>query len=67
MEADAEVLTGDARDKAYRELMKYVQDTWLPVIPMVHLQAIYGVSDRVTWQPRTDNLIRLKDATLSGS
>jgi peptide/nickel transport system substrate-binding protein len=67
MAAAASVLSGDERNKAYQELLKYVQDTWMPVIPMVHLQAIYAVAKGVTWQPRTDNLIRLKDVTLAGS
>jgi peptide/nickel transport system substrate-binding protein len=67
MAAAASVLSGDERDKAYRDIFKYEQDTWTAVIPMVHTQAIYAVADGVTWQPRTDNLIRLKDVTLSGS
>jgi hypothetical protein len=61
------VLSGDARDKAYQDILKYEQDTWTAVIPMVHTQAIYAVADGVTWTPRTDNLIRLKDVTLASS
>lgn len=66
MHAAAQVLEGEERDQALQDLFAYVQETHLPVIPMVHLQAIYAVSDRITWEPRTDNLILLKYVQLTG-
>lgn len=67
MQAAARVLDGEERNKAYQDLLKYVHDTQLPVIPMVHLQAIYGLSDRITWEPRSDNLILLKEVQITGA
>ncbi|HEY7037036.1 MAG TPA: ABC transporter substrate-binding protein [Thermomicrobiales bacterium] len=66
MQAAAEVLDGDARNKAYQDILKYIQDTHLPFIYLVHTQAIYALSERTTWQPRTDNLILLKEVQLAG-
>jgi len=60
------VLDGEERNKAYQDLLQFVHDTHLPFIPMVHLQAIYAVSDRTTWEPRADNLILLKDVQITG-
>jgi peptide/nickel transport system substrate-binding protein len=66
MQVAAQVLDGEERNKAYQDLLKYVHDTHHPFIPMVHLQAIYAVSDRITWEPRVDNLILLKDVQMTG-
>jgi peptide/nickel transport system substrate-binding protein len=61
MVAEARVLTGEERDRALQEIFAYVHEHHLPVVPMVHLQTIYALSERVIWEPRTDNLILLKD------
>jgi peptide/nickel transport system substrate-binding protein len=61
MVAEARVLSGDERDQAFQEVFAYVHENLLPVVPMVHLQTIYALSDRIIWEPRTDNLILLKD------
>ena len=66
MQAAALVLSGEERNKAYQDLLKYVHDTHMPVIPMVHIQAIYGLAEGVTWEPRADNLILLKDVQIAG-
>lgn len=66
MHAAAQVLDGEERHKAYQELLKYVRDTHQPFVPMVHLQAIYALSERTTWEPRSDNLILLKDVQVAG-
>ncbi len=66
MQAAAQVLDGDERNIAYQDILKYVRDTHLPHIYLVHIQAIYGLSERTTWEPRTDNLILLKDVQISG-
>jgi peptide/nickel transport system substrate-binding protein len=63
MVAEARVLAGDERDQALQEIFAYVHENLLPVVPMVHLQTIYALSERIIWEPRSDNLILLKDIT----
>jgi peptide/nickel transport system substrate-binding protein len=67
MQQEAQSLQGEERAAAYAEIFRYINDTQMPVVPMVHIQAIYAVSDRVTWEPRSDNLILLKTVTFSGA
>ena len=65
MQAAAQVLDGEERNKAYQDLLTYVRDTHLPHVYMSSIQAIYGLSERTTWEPRTDNLILLKDVQIA--
>jgi peptide/nickel transport system substrate-binding protein len=66
MHAAASMLTGEERNKAYQEILKYVNETHVPFIYLVHIQAIYALSERTTWTPRSDNMIRLQHVTISG-
>jgi peptide/nickel transport system substrate-binding protein len=65
MHAAALVLDGEERNKAYQDILAYVRDNHLPHVYLVHIQAIYGLSERITWEPRTDNLILVKDVTIT--
>jgi peptide/nickel transport system substrate-binding protein len=65
MQAAASMLVGEERNKAYQDILKYVNDTHLPFIYLVHIQAIYALSERTTWTPRSDNMILLKDVTVA--
>ncbi|HKG26846.1 MAG TPA: hypothetical protein VKB09_14450, partial [Thermomicrobiales bacterium] len=66
MHAAASMLTGEERNKAYQEILRYVRDTHTPFIYLVHIKAIYALSERTTWTPRSDNMIRLQHVTIAG-
>ena len=62
--AAAEPLTGDARQKAIAEAFAYQHDNVIQDCPMVHIQALWGVSGRLGWTPRFDNLVLVKTVKL---
>jgi peptide/nickel transport system substrate-binding protein len=55
--SDATFLTGDNRQQALAKVLAYQHDEIIQDCPMVHLQAVWGVSEQVDWEPRFDNLI----------
>jgi peptide/nickel transport system substrate-binding protein len=57
-------LIGEARQHALAEAFVYQHDEIVQDCPMVHLQAVWGLSDRVDWTPRFDNLILIKTASM---
>ncbi len=61
MAMDARPLTGDARQKAYSELMAYLYDEALPFLNIVYLDQIYGLSKRLDWKVRMDTVIDLRE------
>ena len=64
MDTKARVLTGAERTKAYQEIWKVVYDD-VAVIPMVHVGISYAFSKKLTWNPRIDGFILVKDVTLA--
>lgn len=64
MESAARVLTGEDRATAYREIMAYLHDNVVSDVALVHMQALYAVTENVQWQPRPDNLLLLKEISL---
>ena len=58
--AEAEVASGDARQQAFEAVWIYDHDNVVATIPLVHIQAIWGLSPRVDWTPRFDNLVLVK-------
>ena len=57
-------LTGEARQQALAQVLAYQHDEIIQDCPMVHLQAVWGVSERVDWEPRFDNLILIKTVSI---
>ena len=57
-------LTGEARRQALAQVLAYQHDEIVQDCPMVHLQAIWGVSERVDWEPRFDNLILIQTVSI---
>ena len=57
-------LTGEARQQALAKAFAYQHDEIVQDCPMVHLQAVWGLSERVDWKPRFDNLILIKTASI---
>jgi len=64
MIAEAQVLTGEERAAAIAEALAYVHDNIVQDCPMVHIQALWGVSGRLDWTPRFDNLVLVKTAKI---
>ncbi len=57
-------LSGEARDAAEADAFAYEHDNILQSCPMVHIQALWGVSGRLSWEPRFDNLVLIKTASI---
>jgi len=57
-------LTGEARQHALAKAFAYQHDEIVQDCPVVHLQAVWGLSERVDWKPRFDNLILIKTASM---
>lgn len=64
MIAKASVLTGEARQAAIAEAFAYEHDNILQSCPMVHIQALWGLSGRLNWEPRFDNLVLVKTVSI---
>ena len=61
---EVSLLTGEARGQALAKAFAYQHDEIVQDCPMVHLQAIWGVSRRIIWEPRFDNLILIKTISM---
>jgi len=62
--AKAQPLTGEARQKALAEAFAYQRENVVQDCPMVHIQALWGLSGRIDWTPRPDNLVLVKEVKL---
>jgi peptide/nickel transport system substrate-binding protein len=62
--AKAVPLTGEARQNAIAEALAYQHDNVVQDCPMVHIQALWGLSGRIDWTPRFDNMILVKEVKL---
>lgn len=61
----AKDLTEDAgRCEALGDVYKYHNDNILWSCPMVRLESLWGVSESVSWTPRPDNLLLIKEMTV---
>jgi peptide/nickel transport system substrate-binding protein len=56
-------LTGEARDKAYQELAKYIYDDYATV-PIGYPTFYFGLTNRLQWAPRRDGLLLVKEMAL---
>jgi len=54
------------RAENYRKLETYVVNELVPWIFLYDQALIYGVSNRLNWEPRPDEIIDLRDASVSG-
>jgi peptide/nickel transport system substrate-binding protein len=52
------------REQIYSELDAYLTNEHIPWIYLYLQNLIYGVSDRLEWQPRSDEIIDLREARL---
>ncbi len=57
-------LTGEDRQQALAKVLAYQHDEIIQDCPMVHLQAVWGVSERVDWEPRFDNFILINTVSI---
>jgi hypothetical protein len=62
---EANSLTGEERDAAFQEITAtFMAD--IPVVPLVHLPNYYGLGAGVTWTPRLDGFMLVKEMSLDG-
>ena len=52
--------TGEDRKRLMTELSNIIYDE-LPIIPLFHIQYIYGTSKNLDWKPRIDLVVRVAD------
>ena len=60
----AATLTGTDRVKAYQKQAQQVYDDAL-AIPLFRIQAIFGLSKRLNFTPRTDGLMPVQEMSLT--
>ena len=61
----AKDLTEDeGRCEALGDVYKYHNDNILWSCPMVRLESLWGVSESLSWTPRPDNLLLIKEVTV---
>ena len=60
MTAEAAVVTGDERDARLAEVTAAFMER-IPVIPIVHLPFFYGVAADLSWKPRLDAFMLVKE------
>jgi peptide/nickel transport system substrate-binding protein len=64
MFAQAVTTTGDARQQALANIAKFVYDQ-VPVVPIGQPNFNFGLAQRLSWKPRVDGFILLKEMTLN--
>jgi len=64
MTAEAAVVTGDERDAKLAEVTAAFMKQ-IPVIPIVHLPFFYGVAADLSWKPRLDAFMLVKEMSYS--
>jgi peptide/nickel transport system substrate-binding protein len=62
--AEAKVLTGDARDKAFQELWAYAYDKYW-YVPLFGLNWVHGATTRLQWTPRIDGLVLFSEMDIT--
>lgn len=62
--SDATYLTGDARQQALADVLAFQHNEIVQDCPIVHIQASWGVSEHVDWEPRFDNLILISTVSV---
>jgi peptide/nickel transport system substrate-binding protein len=60
----ADPLTGDERATAFAAITAAVMAE-IPFIPIVHLPLFYGLSADLTWEPRLDGFMLVKEMSLT--
>lgn len=64
MIAEAQALSGDARDAALQEVAAYVHDLYY-IIPVGYPSFNFGLVDGIDWEPRMDGFILIKEFQFS--
>lgn len=62
--AEVGALSGAERDAGYRELWAEAREHYW-IIPLFGIDFLHGASERVNWEPRSDNFIYFNTATLN--
>jgi peptide/nickel transport system substrate-binding protein len=62
--AEAGVLTGEARDKAFQGLWEYTYDQYL-YMPLFGLNWVHGAGAKLQWAPRIDGLVLFAEMALN--
>jgi peptide/nickel transport system substrate-binding protein len=62
--AEAKVLSGEARDKAFQGLWEYLYDQYL-YIPLFGLNWAHGATARLQWTPRIDGMVLFAEMGLN--
>ena len=60
----AALATGEERAKALGEALMYEHENIVATCPMMHVQSLYGASDKLDWTPRFDQFVFVKDMNL---
>jgi ABC-type transport system substrate-binding protein len=63
MVTDALPLTGEERATAFMAVTAAFMEH-IPVVPLVHLPNYYGVAENLTWAPRLDGFMLVKEMSL---
>ena len=63
--AAAAPLMGDERQAALAKAFAYEHDEMIQDCPLVHMQGLYGLSGRINWVPRFDQLILGKEISMA--
>ena len=56
--------TGEQRVKLYQEFWKLMYEEYVPHIPLFRLKPIYGLSKRLAFTPRMDDLAPVQEMKL---
>ena len=62
--AEAKVLTGDARDKAFQGLWEYAYDKYW-YMPLFGLNWAHGATAKLQWTPRIDGMVLFSEMSLN--
>jgi peptide/nickel transport system substrate-binding protein len=62
--AEAKVLTGEARDKAFQGLWEYAYDKYW-YVPLFGLNWAHGAVARLQWTPRIDGIVSFSEMSLN--
>jgi hypothetical protein len=65
MTDEAAAVTGDGRAAKLAEVTAaYMKE--IPVIPIVHLPLFYGLAADLSWKPRLDGFMLVKEMSVTG-
>jgi peptide/nickel transport system substrate-binding protein len=60
---EASPLTGEEREEAFQEIQRIVYEAFA-LIPVIHMELNFGLSENLEWTPRLDDFMLLKEMTL---